>query len=142
MSKVCIACGAKCCKYFCFEIDEPEDYAEFENIRWFLCHEGISVHIDEGDWFISIDNRCKMLTPDNRCGIYEDRPLICRQYKMENCDEVPGGYDYDMEFHTPEQIERYARKVLGVKKYEQARAKARRKVDRRARKGTKRKKVS
>ena len=46
----CTRCGARCCNYFCFEIDEPDEFDEFENIRWFLCHEGVSVHIDDGDW--------------------------------------------------------------------------------------------
>ena len=29
MSKTCQVCGAKCCTYFCFQIDEPDTYSEF-----------------------------------------------------------------------------------------------------------------
>ena len=67
MSLTCRECGAKCCRYFCFEIDEPDDYEEFEDIKWYICHEGITVHIDEGDWYINIANPCKMLAEDNSC---------------------------------------------------------------------------
>jgi len=129
MSKTCQECGAKCCKYFCFEIDEPDDYQEFEDVRWYLCHEGVTVHIDEGDWFISIENRCKMLGPDNRCTIYEERPLICRKYDPSQCDFTGGDYGYDENFTTGEQLEAYARKILGDKEFDKARQKERDKLD-------------
>lgn len=120
----CTRCGARCCNYFCFEIDEPDDFDEFENIRWFLCHEGVSVHVDDGDWFISLNNRCKMLDAENLCRMYFDRPMICREYDPSDCDHTPGGYGYDEEFNTPEEIEAYARKALGPKKYDKSKAKA------------------
>jgi Fe-S-cluster containining protein len=130
MSKTCQVCGAKCCTYFCFQIDEPDTYSEFEDVRWYLCHENISVHIDEGDWYISIQNRCKMLMDDLRCRIYEDRPLICRKYSHDQCDHTEGDYGYDALFETPEELEKYARKQLGKAAYERAKAKARAKAER------------
>lgn len=126
--QTCQQCGAKCCRYFCFEIDAPDTYEEFEDIRWFLCHEGVSIHIDEGDWYISIANRCKMLTDDNTCLLYGERPLICRTYSMDNCDHTAGDYGYDALFETPEDLDRYARKTLGRAAYERAKAKARAKA--------------
>jgi len=129
MALPCDKCDAKCCTYFCFEIDEPDDFQEFEDIRWFLCHEGVSIHIEDGDWYISLANRCKYLTAENRCEIYEDRPIICRNYGRESCDATPGGYDYEAVFNSPEDIEAYAREVLGNKAYVKARAKARAKAD-------------
>ena len=138
MSMTCRECGAKCCKYFCFEIDEPDDYEEFEDIRWYLCHKGVTVHIDEGDWFISIANRCQMLAPDNGCKMYEDRPIICRKYDPDNCDHTGGDYGYDQEFTKPEQIEAYARKILGEAKFQRERAKMRAKFE----KGDKKPKIA
>ncbi len=124
MSQTCQECGAKCCKYFSFEIDEPDDFDEFEDIRWFLCHQGVGVHVDEGDWYIEIDSRCEWLGDDNQCTNYEDRPLICRKYSGDNCDHSGGDYGYDEHFHTPEKIEAYARKTLGDKVYDRERKKA------------------
>ena len=127
MKTMCQECGGKCCRYFCFEIDEPDDFEEFDDIRWFLLHEGVSVHIDEGDWFISIANKCKMLAPDNACTLYDERPVICRKYEMETCDVTDGDYGYDAAFETPDEIEAYAREVLGAAAYDREKAKALRK---------------
>ena len=123
MSETCAECGAKCCRYFCFEIDEPTDYDGFEDVRWFLLHQDVSVHIDEGDWYISIGNRCKMLGLDDRCQAYDTRPNICRKYAPANCDHTGGDYQYDEHFTTAEQLEAYARRTLGDVKFDRARGK-------------------
>jgi Fe-S-cluster containining protein len=117
MSERCVECGARCCRYFCFEIDTPDTYEEYENIRWFLCHEGVSVHIDDGDWYISIANRCKMLGENDRCIMYEKRPLICRKYAVGNCDFTQGGYEYEALFELPEQVEAYGKRKLGKRRW-------------------------
>lgn len=122
MSDICVKCGAKCCQYFCFQIDTPDDFEEFEDIRWYICHEGVSVHIDdEEDWYIQIENRCNMLGDNNLCKIYDDRPLICRKYSAENCEDTSGepeDFGYIEEFKTPEQLDAYAYKTLGKSTYE------------------------
>ncbi len=129
MGKTCRECGSKCCTYFCFEIDEPDTYEEFDDVRWYLNHEGVSVHIDEGDWYISIASRCKMLARDARCLIYADRPLICRKYDPAKCDFAPGDYGYEELFLTGEQLEAYARDTLGEEEYERAKRKVRAKLE-------------
>ena len=139
MSKACRQCGAKCCTYFCFQIDEPDSYEEFDDVRWYLNHEGISVHIDEGDWYISIENRCKMLAEDGSCLIYSDRPLICRKYDTDKCDFVSGDYGYEELFLTGEQLDAYARKTLGETEYEQAKRKTSAKLEPKRPKKTKKK---
>jgi len=35
------------------------------------------------------EGRCRNLLADNRCGIYEDRPLVCRIYPMEINPHIP-----------------------------------------------------
>lgn len=125
MTDVCDRCGAKCCRYFCFEIDEPDSYAEFEDVRWYLFHEGVSVHVDaDGDWYISIANPCTALDENGRCTAYENRPLICRKYDPSGCDETGGDYEYRHEFKTPEDLERYARKTLGEESFRRSRRRA------------------
>ena len=124
----CASCDGKCCRYFCFEIDEPDSCEEFEDLRWYLLHEGVTIHVDEGDWYISLMNPCSALGPNNLCTIYEDRPLICRKYSMENCDFTGGDYEYDALFEKPEDIEDYARKMLGSKKFDKQREKKRAKL--------------
>ncbi len=128
MSMTCRECGGKCCAYFCFEIDEPTDYDDFDDVRWFLLHENVSVHVDQSDWYISIANRCKMLGENNECLAYEARPTLCRKYDPATCDHTSGDYDYEEDFRTAEEIEAYARKTLGAAKFDRARVKAWRSV--------------
>jgi uncharacterized protein len=130
MTDVCQKCGAKCCNYFSFEIDEPEDFDEFEDVRWYLYHEGVSVHIDEGDWFISINNKCIMLGDDHKCMGYEKRPLICRKYVTDNCDHTGGDYGYDELFTTAEQVDAYAQKKLGRRNYQKQQSRSIRRAER------------
>ena len=54
---------------------------------------------------------CKHLMEDHRCGIYHDRPKICRGYSTDNC-EYEDDAVYDMFFETPEQMWEYAQAVL------------------------------
>lgn len=117
----CERCGAKCCRYFCFQIEQPKCFEEFENVRWFLLHKGISVHIDEGLWYIAIASECREIAPDGKCGIYDQRPVICRKYDAGNCDNTPGEYEYDQLFQTPQELEAYARKVVGDELFDEAR---------------------
>ncbi|MFA6135349.1 MAG: YkgJ family cysteine cluster protein [Phycisphaerae bacterium] len=139
MSLECRACQAKCCRYFCFEIDTPETFNEFEDIRWYLLHEGATVHIDDGCWFIAIANKCRNLGPDWRCTDYENRPTICRTYEQDDCDATPGAYGYEQLFTTGEEIDAYARKTLGPS-YERSKARAHGLLAKKARTG--RRKVS
>jgi len=119
MSDPCDKCKALCCQYFCFEIDEPDDYDEFEDIRWYLCHEGVSIHVDDDDdWYIQIENKCKMLDENHRCTIYDNRPIICRNYDYATCETNGDDYGYVEEFTTPQQLDAYTRKTLGVRVYE------------------------
>ncbi|RPI58967.1 MAG: hypothetical protein EHM48_09600 [Planctomycetaceae bacterium] len=133
MSNLCKKCDARCCRYFCFEIDKPETYEEFENIRWYLLHEHISVHIDgEGDWCIMIENPCLNFIRSGkggRCADYDNRPLICRKYAAGSCDFAKGGYDFEELFNTAAELEAYACRMLGDYFFEQARTKARKKAE-------------
>ena len=55
--------------------------------------------------------RCQYLTADNRCGIYFNRPKICREYTTDDC-EYDGDWSFEKIFETPEQIWEYAEAVL------------------------------
>jgi len=121
---LCRQCPAKCCRYFCFQLDTPESFEQFENLRWFLLHEGIGIHVDEGNWFISIDNKCRRLTDDGRCADYAGRPVICRRYDTDGCDATDGDYEYDELFTSAQQLAAYARKKLGAGEYDKQWAKA------------------
>ena len=109
---LCDHCVAKCCRYFALPIEVPTDRKELDFIRWYLLHDRASVFIDDGDWYLLVHTACKHLQPDHRCGIYETRPEICRDYSTDNC-EYEDDWTYDGYFETPEQVEEYTEAVYG-----------------------------
>jgi Fe-S-cluster containining protein len=112
-TSLCEKCVALCCRYIALPLDNPEDAEDYDNIRWYLIHENIVVFVEDGQWFIGILNRCKHLMPDNRCGIYEERPRICRKYTTDNCEYHGAEYDYEHLFTSGDQLRAYAEEKLG-----------------------------
>lgn len=105
----CSKCSAICCKHIALEIDAPTSKTDYDNIRWYLMHDNIDVFIDnEGDWYLKIDTPCRHLQ-GIMCGIYEDRPKICRDYPSEDQDcEFEGEGDYYQRiFHNDEEFTEY-----------------------------------
>jgi uncharacterized protein len=109
---LCTYCTAKCCKYFALPIETPTDWEDFEYIRWFLLHDRAAVFTEKGDWYLLVYTQCKHLRGDNLCGIYDQRPQVCRDYKTVDC-EYDDDWVYDQLFETSEQVEEYAEAVLG-----------------------------
>ncbi len=110
--KTCDGCGAKCCRYVITEIDCPEDLGDFENIKWFVCHENVSVYVEEdGTWNLEFITKCKYLDENSKCSIYEKRPQICREF---NTDECPHYNDYKelFRFSNPEEVDEYVEKIF------------------------------
>ena len=110
---LCDRCTALCCRYFALEIDTPTTPEEYDNLRWYLAHEGVHAFIEEEKWYLSIQTKCQYLEADSKCGIYEDRPQICRDYSTDNCDFYVGDYEFEQYFTSPDQIEAYAQQDLG-----------------------------
>ena len=100
---LCEFCTAKCCRYFALPLETPTTREEFEYIRWFLLHEHATVFTEDGDWYVCVHTVCKHLQDDHRCGIYETRPQICREYTTKDC-EYEDDWVYDQYFETPEQV--------------------------------------
>lgn len=104
---LCEHCVAYCCRYIALPIETPADKSDFDDIRWYLLHEGVSVFVEDGDWYICVQTACRHLQPDFRCGIYETRPQICRDYSTDNCDYHSGDYGWERHFSSPEHLDEY-----------------------------------
>ena len=112
-SVLCEHCTAACCRYVALPIDKPRSARDYDDIRWYLMHTGVSVFVEEGDWYIQFETTCKNLGADNRCRIYESRPAICRDYEPGVCDYSGGSYEYEHLFTHPQQIEAFSEKRTG-----------------------------
>jgi uncharacterized protein len=108
---LCDHCTAKCCRYFALPLDAPEDLADFEFIRWFLLHDRATVFREDETWYLLVHTTCRHLQADNRCGIYETRPQVCRDYSTNDC-EYEDDWTYDFYLERPEQVAEYTEAVL------------------------------
>ena len=68
--------------------------------------------MEHNSWYLLVHTECKHLREDHRCGIYETRPQICRDYTTDEC-EFDDDWCYEQYFETPEQIDEYADALYG-----------------------------
>ena len=85
----CTACGL-CCSYVAIEIDAPTTVKIATQLLWYVYHEGVSLYANGDDWMVQFDTTCVHLQPDYRCGIYETRPHICREFSEQDCEVNTG----------------------------------------------------
>ncbi len=127
-SILCEHCVAACCRYLAIPIDKPTSRRDYDDLRWYLMHEGILVFVEDGDWYVQYATKCKNLGADNLCQVYETRPEICREYEAGNCDYVGGAFDYDQFFTHAEQVEQFYEKRTGKRLGEKVTPPIRRRV--------------
>jgi len=92
----CTECG-KCCTYVSVGINDPNSVANVSDILWYLYHDQVSVYRDgDAEWSVVFETRCRHLQGDLLCGIYADRPGICRDFDNTTCEvnQPEGGRTY------------------------------------------------
>ncbi|HOO55396.1 MAG TPA: YkgJ family cysteine cluster protein [bacterium] len=109
-------CNAKCCRYVAIVIDTPVSKADFEDIRWFVAHENTYVYKDEdNDWILEFVTPCKFLK-NNRCTMYDRRPVICRDYDPAVCARDKNGEEQKIRFTNPDEVDKFVLKRWPSKK--------------------------
>jgi hypothetical protein len=106
----CAECDGACCRYVATEIDRPTCKRDYDNIRWYLMHRGVTVFVDlDGDWHIEFDAVCDNLGEGNRCLRYEERPRICARHGEGDaaCEFHGEVSPYRMRFVQAEEFERW-----------------------------------
>jgi len=102
----CAGCD-RCCQYVALEIDKPVTRKDFDQIRWYVLHRGVSVYIDaQRDWYIQFETKCDWLT-DGVCTHYELRPQLCRDYSIETCERYGDGPGYTRLISNEADLEAY-----------------------------------
>jgi Fe-S-cluster containining protein len=79
-------CGAKCCRYVTVAISTPLSEDDWDEMRWWLSHEGVRVTKDDEGWMVEFETRCRHLGPSNACGIYENRMSLCERHDATDCE--------------------------------------------------------
>jgi len=104
--------GSTCCTYLTHQIDTPRSMEDFDMLLWQISHANTQAYKDEDGWFLLVNNRCLHLEAGGRCGIYDNRPQICRDHSNDECEfEGPCGED-DFELFFPDyaSLQKYCRK--------------------------------
>lgn len=102
----CAGCD-RCCQYVALQIDNPVSKADFDQIRWYVLHRGVSVYIDaQRDWYIQFETQCDWLK-DGACTHYELRPQLCRDYSVETCERYGDGPGYTRLISNEADLEAY-----------------------------------
>ncbi len=106
---LCEDCDSECCRYVALEIDKPTCKRDYDNIRWYLLHKGVSVFVDhEGGWNIEFQTVCEKLGEDGYCRYYEQRPRICREHGVVQTCEFHSETDpHKARFETEEEFTAY-----------------------------------
>lgn len=83
----------------------------FDVLLWQIAHKGVHVFKDENGWYLLSMTTCEYLQADNRCGIYERRPMICREHSNDACEyDVPIDEGCELYFQTFDELDNYCRK--------------------------------
>lgn len=118
MKTSCDQCTGTCCRDLSVEIDKPENFEDFETIKWFIAHKNVSVYIDvEGDWLIEFKTDCKFLDRNNLCRIYGERYKICAEHDPSECVMNSEEQHYERLFRTAEEVDAYMKEIGFYGKY-------------------------
>jgi Fe-S-cluster containining protein len=108
-SSICKSCiPARCCMYFSTEIDAPKSAKDFDDILWMLAHRDVEIYTKRRRWYVMVKTPCRFYESTRGCLIYPSRPRICRAHHPAEC-EFHEEYDFDLHFHSYEELERYFR---------------------------------
>ena len=85
-SEICPPCGS-CCQYVSLGMESPDNVKYVGMALWFLYHEGIGIYqAHDDDWYLIVPAGCEHQLPTGFCGIYENRPFVCRDYDLSGCE--------------------------------------------------------
>jgi hypothetical protein len=94
----CDDCSAPCCRLVILPQPIPETFTALDRMRYLVAHRGTELLVDrKGNWRISSENPCRLLTDDHRCSVHgtSQQPKICVNYS-------PHGCWYKRNFHDPD----------------------------------------
>ena len=108
----CSRCtNSKCCTYTTEAIGAaPRSKADFEHLLWQVSHQGVEIYKDADGWFLLFQGHCEHIQPDGACGIYTQRPQICRDYTNDWCElDAPAEEGFELHFRNYAELLAYCK---------------------------------
>ncbi|MDH5425766.1 MAG: YkgJ family cysteine cluster protein [Gammaproteobacteria bacterium] len=110
-SKCDLCTGSLCCTYITEEITVPRSKADFNQLLWQVSHDNVEIYKDSDGWTLLFKTMCSHLQIDGRCGIYEIRPDICKEYTNDYCEyDAPPEDGWDLHFRDHAELYKYVQK--------------------------------
>lgn len=110
-NKCDLCTSSRCCTYVTQQIDTPRSKYDFEILLWQVSHDRVGAYKDEDGWFIIFEAACTHLLSDGRCGVYQDRPTICRSHSNDYCEyDAPAEDGFDLWFPDYSSLLTYCKK--------------------------------
>ena len=108
----CSRCpGTNCCTYATEALATPRSKADFDHLLWQVSHEHLEIYKDGDGWFLLIRGRCEHLLPGGACGIYAQRPQVCRDYPDDWCEyDEPAERHFQLHFREHAELLAYCRR--------------------------------
>jgi len=111
VNKCDLCLNSKCCTYITQHIDTPKSKYDFEILLWQVSHQRVGVYKDEDGWFLLFETVCQHLLKNGQCGIYDDRPTICRSHENDYCEYDAAAEDgFDLWFPDYSSLLSYCKK--------------------------------
>jgi Fe-S-cluster containining protein len=110
MANRCKKCNAYCCRHVAIAVETPRFLQDYDEIRWYLYHKNVWVSIGHDDtWTVEFKTPCRHIEKDFKCGIYPNRPKICKDYpgKDELCEGETDEPSYKKIFKNAREFEKY-----------------------------------
>ncbi len=108
----CSFCTASiCCTYVTQHMETPRSKQDFRQLLWQVSHQNIKLYKDDDGWTLLVDGKCQHLQINGDCGIYEDRPEICREHTNDYCEfDAPSEDGFDLYFENYYDLLKYCKK--------------------------------
>ncbi len=110
-NKCSFCTGSICCTYVTQHLDTPRSKEEFRQLLWQVSHNNIKIYKDDDGWTLLVEGTCQHLQVNGGCGIYEDRPEICRDHSNDYCEfDSPSEDGFDLYFENYYDLLKYCKK--------------------------------
>ncbi|MDH5517086.1 MAG: YkgJ family cysteine cluster protein [Gammaproteobacteria bacterium] len=110
-NKCDLCTGSLCCTYITEEIALPRSKADFNHLLWQISHDNVELYKDSDGWTLLFKTICSHLELDGRCGIYDIRPQICREYTNDYCEYDSAPEDgWELHFKNHQDLYTYVTK--------------------------------
>ena len=73
--------------------------------------DNVKIYKDEDGWTMLVDGHCQHLQANGDCGIYEERPDICREHTNDYCEfDSPSEDGFELYFQDYYDLLKYCKK--------------------------------